>query len=124
MTSIKINETFTAHTILYFPVASRTFFSFYINSKLILDILRHNNSELISEMVKRKVILEKCTGDKKFFMVSDLIKQLIIEPESIFGPKQENNPGEYRQMMYTFIEELLIGVQDCVDDSRCCRLLL
>ena len=27
-------------------------------------------------------------------------------------------------MVFSFIEELLLGVQNCMDENRCCRLLL
>ena len=123
-TSIQLNNTQIAQNILGYPIATRSYFNLRLNFKNVADLLAHKNTKLLTELVDRKVLLEYGENQKKFLMISDVIRCMFNESEKIFGPKQESAPGEYQSTVFTYIEELLLGVQDCMDDNRCCRLLL
>ena len=109
-TSIQLDKTEIAMNILGFPIATRSYFNLRINFDIVAILLHHKNTKLMIEIEKHKVILEYGEDLKKFFEISDVIKCMFNESLKMFGPEVENAPGEYQSMVFSYIEELLLGV--------------
>ena len=91
--SIKLNKIAIALNILQFPSATRSFFNLRLNYEILAVLLTHKNTKLLNELVNSKVLLEYGENQKKFLMISDVIKCMFNESVKIFGPKQESAPG-------------------------------
>ena len=80
-TSIQLNKTQIAQNILGYPIATRTYFNLRLNFKNVTYLLAHKNTKLLTELVDHKVLLEYGENQKKFLMISDVIRCMFNESE-------------------------------------------